>query len=153
MNMKYSLIISIFIFLISCKSDDNSEPDYTAQNEQEILAYIEDNNLVAEKSDSGLYYVVNEVGTGSQPDLESNITVAYRGYFTNGNVFDRSSPEGVVFDLRQLISGFAEGVTYFREGGSGVLLIPSRLAYGNNGSGPVPPGAVILFDVKLISVN
>ena len=52
-----------------------------------------------------------------------------------------------------MILGWQEGITYFKEGGEGVLLIPSSLAYGNNGSGPIPGGAVLVFDVKLISVN
>ena len=154
--MKYSLITLVFVFLISCISnDDSAEPeiDYTAQNEQEILDYIQDNNLVAEKSNSGLYYVINEIGTGAQPDLESNVTVVYKGYFTDETVFDESDSDGISFDLRQLIPGFAEGITYFKEGGNGTLIIPSRLAYGNQGSGPIPPGEVILFDVELISVN
>jgi len=52
-----------------------------------------------------------------------------------------------------LITGFAEGITYFKEGGSGQLLIPAHLAYGNNGTSGIPGGSVIIFDIGLISVN
>ena len=127
--------------------------DYDAQNEADILHYIEDNNLEAQKSDSGLYYVINEEGTGTTPTSNSNVTVAYKGYFLDGTVFDESDGNGISIGLNQVILGWQEGITYFKEGGEGVLLIPSSLAYGNNGSGPIPGGAVLVFDVKLISVN
>ncbi|MGY8915849.1 MAG: FKBP-type peptidyl-prolyl cis-trans isomerase, partial [Flavobacteriales bacterium] len=96
--MKYSLLALVFTILISCESDKKSEDiDYVAQNEQEITAYIADNNLEAQKSNSGLYYVINEGGTGEQPTATSNVTVVYKGYYLNGNVFDQSGADGITF--------------------------------------------------------
>ena len=100
-----------------------------------------------------LYYIINEQGTGTQPTAASNVTVAYKGYFTNGNVFDQSKAEGISFGLNQVIKGWTEGIPYFKTGGSGVLLIPSHLGYGSTNNGPIPGGSVLIFDVKLISVN
>ncbi len=127
--------------------------DYTAVNEQEIKDYIAKNNLTALRSDSGLYYIINEAGSGTQPTATSNVRVAYKGYFTNGTVFDESTASGISFGLNQVIAGWTEGIPYFKTGGSGVLLVPSHLGYGNNNSGPIPGGSVLIFDVKLISVN
>ncbi len=152
--MKYSLVVLVFTLFISCSSNNNDSEiivDFIAENEQEILGYISDNNLVAQKSQSGLYYVIDELGTGSHPTITSNVTLSYRGYLTDGSVFDQN--DEATFDMQQLISGFAEGVTYFKEGGNGILLIPSRLAYGNDGIAAIPGGAVIIFDIGLISVN
>jgi FKBP-type peptidyl-prolyl cis-trans isomerase FkpA len=67
------------------------EADYVAQNEEEIAAYVAKNKLNAQRSDSGLYYVINEAGTGKQP-ATSNVTVAYKGYFTNGSVLIKAMP-------------------------------------------------------------
>ena len=70
--MNYTLLknysaIFLLIFFISCISDNNNDMpeiieqiDYSEQNEEEIIAYISDNNLNATRSDSGLYYVVND---------------------------------------------------------------------------------------------
>lgn len=153
--MKSTLLALISLLFVSCLSDNEaSKPvDYTVQNEKEIVDYIAKNKLTATKSDSGLYYVVNEAGTGAQPTASSNVTVAYKGYFTNGNVFDESKAEGISFGLNQVIKGWTEGIPYFKEGGNGVLLIPSHLGYGSNGSGPIPGGSVLIFNVKLIKVN
>lgn len=105
------------------------------------------------KTDSGLYYVIDEPGTGKQPTPTSNVTVAYKGYFTNKTVFDAGSTIGVTFNLQQVIKGWTEGIPYFKEGGSGKLLIPATLGYGSNYYNGIPAGSVLIFDVKLISVN
>ncbi|MDO6492313.1 MULTISPECIES: FKBP-type peptidyl-prolyl cis-trans isomerase [unclassified Cellulophaga] len=154
--MKYGILILVFTLFISCKNDDVTikEPvDYTAQNEAEIKTYIEKNNLTALKSDSGLYYVINDEGNGIRPTATSDVTVAYKGYFTDGNTFDESDTNGISFNLQQVIAGWTEGITYFKEGGNGVLLIPSRLGYGSNDVSRIPGGSVIIFDINLLSVN
>ncbi|MET6989877.1 FKBP-type peptidyl-prolyl cis-trans isomerase [Sediminicola arcticus] len=152
--MKYYLLALVFTVLISCESDKKTEDiDYVTKNEQEITAYIAENNLEAKKSDSGLYYVINEAGTGAQPIATSNVTVAYKGYYINGNVFDESDAEGISFGLNQVIKGWTEGIPYFKEGGNGILLVPADLGYGNNDYRGIPGGSVLIFDVRLISVN
>ena len=127
--------------------------DYEAKNEADIIEYIEENDLVANRTNSGLYYVINEEGTGTRPTSSSNVTVAYKGYFLDGTVFDQSDANGISFGLDQVIRGWTEGIPLFKEGGEGILLIPSSLGYGLNGAGSIPRGAVLVFDVNLISVN
>lgn len=153
--MKSILLALVSVLFVSCLSDGGASKsvDYTVQNEKEIVDYIAKNKLTAQKSDSGLYYVINEAGTGAQPTATSNVTVAYKGYFTNGSVFDQSKAEGISFGLNQVIKGWTEGIPYFKTGGSGILLIPAHLGYGSNDSGPIPGGSVLIFEAKLIAVN
>lgn len=152
--MKSILIAFVAVLFVSCMSDGETKTtDYTVQNDKEIVDYIAKNKLTAQKTNSGLYYVVNDAGTGAQPTASSNVTVAYKGYFTNGSVFDESKAEGISFGLNQVIKGWTEGIPYFKEGGSGILLIPAHLGYGSNNSGPIPAGSVLIFEVKLIKVN
>ncbi len=148
--MKYLLILLSFLTIsTSCSKDE----DFVEQNEKDIIKYIEDNNLDAIKSESGLYYVINKVGSGIGPNISSNVTVAYKGYFTDGKVFDQSSDSGISFSLQNVIRGWTEGITYFRKGGEGILLIPSDLGYGSSGRSGIPGGSVLIFDIKLISIN
>lgn len=144
------LILTLFI---SCNKDKAITTDYTAKNEQEIIDYIAKNNLTAQRTSDGLYYVLNTQGTGTQPTASSNVTVVYKGYYTNGKVFDQSTSAGISFGLSQVIRGWTEGIPFFKAGGSGILLIPSSLGYGPNDYSGIPGGSVLIFDVKLISVN
>lgn len=156
--MKSIFLALLSLLFVSCLSDANKDietpaVDYTTQNEKEIVDYIAANKLIAQKSSTGLYYVIKEPGTGAQPTATSNVTVAYKGYFTSGKVFDESGDAGISFGLNQVVKGWTEGIPYFKEGGNGILLVPSHLGYGSYARGPIPGGAVILFDIKLIKVN
>ena len=157
--MKHILsALLILTFFISCNGDKeiNQEPqktDYTVENDKEITDYIAKNKLTALKSDSGFYYVINEPGDGAQPTASSNVTVIYKGYYSNGSVFDPGKPGGISFGLNQVIKGWTEGIPYFKVGGNGILLVPSHLGYGPFNYNGIPGGSVLIFDVKLISVN
>lgn len=151
-------LLSAFVALtlfISCSSSNDKEEniDYVAKNDKEITDYLAKNNLTAQKSESGLYYIIKEPGTGTQPTATSNVTVAYKGYYTSGTVFDESSASGISFGLNQVIKGWTEGIPHFKAGGNGILLIPAHLGYGNYYYNGIPGGSVLIFDVKLISVN
>ncbi|TXE06603.1 peptidylprolyl isomerase [Gelidibacter salicanalis] len=149
---KYLVFVLVIAFLTACNNNDDNV-DYKAKNNEDILAYIDENNLDAQKTDSGLYYVINKPGSGGQPSTTSNVTVAYKGYFLDGKTFDESDANGISFGLQQVIKGWTEGIPYFKEGGKGKLLIPSHLGYGNQGRPGIPGGAVLIFDIHLISVN
>ncbi len=150
--MKTKFFALLLVFFISC-GDDDQPVDYRSSNDQEIQDYLEENELQAEKSSSGLYYIVEEEGEGTQPDYTYQVQVAYKGYFTNGEVFDESDSEGVSFNLQQVIPGWTEGITYFKEGGSGMLFVPAHLGYGNQDYRGIPGGSVLIFEVDLIEVN
>lgn len=152
--MKYLITAFLAISLLACdSSDDVPNIDYTEQNEQEILDYISQYNLSATRTASGLYYVINEVGNGAEIIGSSDVSVVYKGMFIDGSVFDESSDAGVSFNLQEVIPGWTEGIPLFNEGGSGVLLIPSHLAYGNSDNRGIPGGSVLVFEVEIIDYS
>jgi len=120
------------------------------QNEEEIKAYIKKNNIDATRSDSGLYYSITNQGQGAQPTRDSNITIGYIGYLTDGTIFDKS--ESLEINLSVVIEGWKEGIQHFKEGGEGILIIPAHLGYGNTDYGSIPGGSVLVFDLELQEV-
>ncbi len=148
--MKNILFIFLISLLVSCSKDE--ETNYIEENDKEIIEYIATHKLDATKSSSGLYYVIDEPGTGKAANPNSYVNVSYKGSLLNGNVFEESNINGIYTHLQQVIVGWAEGISYFKEGGSGKLLIPAHLAFGNSNSGPIPGGSVLIFDIKLIEV-
>ena len=151
MRLKYILPFVAIFTMLSCTKDDDK--NYDSQNETDILEYIDNHNLDAQKSESGLYYVIEKQGDGLSPTSSDNVIVSYDGYYLNGKSFDKSDEFGIAFNLQQVIDGWKEGITYFNEGGEGKLIIPSRLAYGNKDYNGVPAGSVLIFNVKLISTE
>lgn len=109
-------------------------------------------------TDSGLQYVILEEGTGASPGPGSMVSVHYTGTLEDGTVFDSSRERGqpIEFPLGrgQVIPGWDEGIALMKEGGKARLIIPSDLAYGDQGiQGIIPPGATLFFDVELVSVS
>jgi FKBP-type peptidyl-prolyl cis-trans isomerase FkpA len=146
----------IFLFLIvsfmsiHCNIDD--QQSQTEIDKEIILKYIADNDLDAMSLGGGLYYVNEETGTGKNPNPSSTVNVAYRGYFTDGKVFDQSNADGITFGLNQVIQGWTMGIPFFKEGGRGKLIIPSELAYGSRPRSGIPANSVLIFDIHLIDV-
>ena len=148
-NLHYVLSLTLVILILSCSKNK----DYTQIDEDIIQEYIADNNLDAVATGSGLYYVIETTGNGVYPDLSSVVTVAYTGELTDGSVFDQSSSAGISFPLTNVIQGWQEGIPLFSEGGTGKLLIPSALGYGNNAIGSIPANSVLIFDIELLDVD
>lgn len=148
--MKYSLLALCLAFLVSCSNSDD-EKDYRVENEEEIAAYVLENNLLAEKTASGLYYVIEEQGTGAQVTSSSSVTATYKGFYTNGTVFGDSKENLVSFNLQNVIAGWTEGLSYFKEGGKGILLVPAHLGYGSKDYNGIPGGSVLIYEITVFS--
>lgn len=149
--MKRLLPLLILSLFIGCSLSDDL--NILNQGEEDILKYLEENDLEATKTSTGLYYVVHEQGDGELIGSNATVTVAYKGYFLNGIVFDKSGPDGITFNLNQVIPGWTEGIPYFNEGGKGMLLIPPSLGYGAAGTQKIPGGAVLVFDIEILKTN
>ncbi|PWH87089.1 FKBP-type peptidyl-prolyl cis-trans isomerase [Brumimicrobium oceani] len=143
--------LGMLVFTTSCEKSLSTEEQFD-EDIKEIEEYISKNKLDAVRSSTGLYYVINELGTGHHPEANDNVRVRYKGYTTDGAVFDQSDEDGISFNLQGVIKGWTEGIQYFKEGGKGVLLIPSKLGYGESGSGPIAPNTVLVFDVELLTI-
>ncbi len=110
------------------------------------------------KTDSGLYYKIEEQGTGKKAEKGKTVSVHYTGQFTDGGIFDsshsRNQPIEFPLGVGHVIPGWDEGIALLNEGGRAKLVIPSHLAYGASGAGGViPPHATLLFDVELVRVK
>ena len=148
--MKRFLTLLMLPLFFACNPEDLN---ILNQGEDDILKYIEENDLDATKTSTGLYYVVHEQGDGEPIGSNATVTVAYKGYFLNGVVFDKSSSDGITFNLNKVIPGWTEGIAYFNEGGKGMLIIPPSLGYGAAGTQKIPGGAVLVFDIEILKTT
>ena len=104
---------------------------------------------------SGLQYEVITPGNGRKPKASDTVRCHYEGRLIDGTVFDSSyrRNEPADFGLRQVISGWTEGVQLMSEGAKYRFFIPYNLAYGEHGAGSdIPPFAALIFDVELIKI-
>ena len=165
---KIFLLLPIVALMISCggeaegtteNSDETSsvvsetEPEVVPEisTDEEIEAYLSDNGWEATRDESGLYIVMDEAGEGEErPTLSDDVTIFYQGYLLDGFKFDGTSEDPATFPLMNLIQGWQIGIPYFGRGGSGKLIIPSGMAYGDRDSGDIPGGSTLMFEIDLI---
>lgn len=151
--IRFHIILFLTLALLSGAFSCRKKVSQEESDKQIIEKYISDNKLTAKSTSSGLYYVMDVEGSGAQPNVNSNVTVVYRGTLTNGTEFDKSSSSGSSFLLSNTIKGWQEGIPLFKKGGKGKLLIPSALGYGSQSVGKIPSNSVLIFDIELLDVK
>ena len=138
-----------------------------AAYEAEINAqFIKDKKLIQEyalsqklrtrRTSSGLSYVITKKGKGENAKVDDELEVTYEGYLLNGKPFDATKgKETYKFPLgnRKVIQGWEEGLLHFAEGSEGILIIPSKMAYGPRAiyeeNVAIPANSVLVFKIKV----
>ncbi len=104
----------------------------------------------------GLQYKIVKAGEGKKPTADDTVVCNYSGKFIDGTEFDSSEKNGgpATFQVGGVIKGWTEALQLMPVGSKWQLVLPSSLAYGETGAGNViPPGAVLMFDVELVSIK
>lgn len=161
MKKLFFAIAIVSLFTGCLKGDDNEftcsfqECGVTAPASeiQAVSDYLTANNISgATQHCSGMFYIIDNPGTGTKPTVCNTIAVTYEGKLTNGRVFDQTSTPRV-FNLAQLIRGFQVGIPLIKAGGTIRLFVPPSLGYGPNATGDIPPNSILIFTVSLTGVQ
>lgn len=157
-NMAMQTLIQTYLQEMEMRRIQQQEED-AAEHIERGQAFLEENaqNPDVFETESGLQYRVLEEGDGDSPVATDVVRVHYEGRLLSDEVFDSSYERGqpATFPLNRVIEGWTEGLQLMQEGAKYQFFIPSDLAYRNSppqGS-PIPPGAVLIFDVELLEVN
>ncbi len=138
---------------------------------QAIEKYLKDNDLKAEPTESGLYFIMTRKGSGKTATTGQQVKVNYVGKRLDGKLFDTNikeiamendmympqrpyEPMEVTAGVGQMIRGFDEALTMMPEGSKATLIIPFELGYGNRAvSEDIPAYSTLVFDVEMVDIN
>ncbi|MFK7937360.1 MAG: FKBP-type peptidyl-prolyl cis-trans isomerase, partial [Saprospiraceae bacterium] len=138
---------SIIIFDIKLVDLADNQADF---DEKKIIEYLAENNLTAERHESGLHYIIEEPGEEEKPTPNSEVLVLYKGYLLDGTVFDETIEDDArQFNLNGLITGWRVGIPFIGSGGKITLFIPSSLGYGGSARPSIPANSVLIFEIEL----
>ncbi len=123
---------------------------------------------------SGLKMLILKESSGEKPKVGQKVLVNYAGYLEDGSLFDSNYEEVArnykVYDEERkigggyepfpmdfspearLIPGFKEGLMNMKVGDKVRLFIPPHLGYGQQGGGPIPPNANLVFDLEIVDL-
>lgn len=149
----FFLVTLVSVLTSGCIKDTTAcNPKSPASEQNAMLSFINANNINAVSHSSGLFYEVLVPGSGNTAVNNSIVTVNYIGRLLDGTVFDQSTSP-VAFQLSGLIEGWKIGIPLIQEGGKIRLIVPSSMAYGCQGNGPIPPDSILDFEIDLIDVQ
>jgi len=135
--------------------DNQSNKGDIDMNKEAGKKFLAENKLREEVTEtpSGLQYEVLVEGEGEKPTANDEVTVHYKGMLIDGSVFDSSYErnETISFGLKNVISGWTEGLQLMNPGSKYVFYIPPELGYGDRPVGPIPAGSTLIFEVELFS--
>jgi FKBP-type peptidyl-prolyl cis-trans isomerase len=135
-----------------------------------IKSYIDKNNLKVTQTASGLNYVITKEGSGPKPATGDTAVVNYTVKYINGKVLETSvkaeavkaklqinpmnpyKPIRFAVGIRGMIQGMDEGIQLLNKGAKATLVLPSKLAYGEQGNGQIQPFTPLVFDVELVDI-
>lgn len=146
MKRTFSFLL-LGLLLTACTpaaSQDTSNTDSMTDQNTNSTAELQINDLV--------------VGTGAEAKKGDTLVVHYTGTLEDGTKFDSSVDRGEPFEFvigqGYVIEGWEQGMLGMKVGGKRTLIIPSDMAYGDNGiPGAIPGGATLIFDVELIEIK
>jgi FKBP-type peptidyl-prolyl cis-trans isomerase len=136
---------------------------------KKVKAYVTAKSLKPTVTASGLNYVVTTQGSGPKANPGDTVLVNYTGMFLSGKVFDTSladiakkngtfnaqrpyEPLKLPVGMNGSIAGFEEGLMLLPKGAKATLILPSSLAYGEQGNQGIPPFTPLIFEVDMVNI-
>lgn len=138
--------------LVACSDSSSSRPEAPAPAGIPAPPDVAAPPADAVTHPSGLVSKVLQAGIGTRhPRPNSQVTVHYTGWTTDGKMFDSSVSRGepITFGLDEVIRGWTEGVQMMVEGEKRRFWIPENLAYQGK---PGAPAGMLVFDIELIKI-
>lgn len=134
---------------------DKDAADKKALEPKTVADYASKSMKNAQKTAEGIYFTENSVGTGATPVDGETVVVEYVGKFMDGKIFDQSNgqPFEVPLGQSKVIPGWEIAIKTMKKGGKSTFIIPSTLAYGEQGGGPIPPNTPLVFDITLMDIK
>lgn len=159
--MKAIKFLSLGLLIISfgCQSGVEDTFDEVAQYNEDIELidqYIIDKSLVDDTLHhwTGIRYIVHEEGDGIQARVGDIVSVDYKGYYLDDEVFDPGSNIfKAVLNSSGMITGWYHMLQEMKEGDSISIYMPSFYGYGTRGSASIPPNTPLAFDMRLLKVG
>src|SRR5690606_4298110 len=102
----------------------------------------------------GVLYEILTPGEGRKPTASDEVKVHYAGYLIDGTKFDSSYDRGepIVLNLNKVIKGWTIALPLMNVGAKYKIYIPYELAYGERGSGRIPPYSTLIFEIELLDI-
>jgi peptidyl-prolyl cis-trans isomerase A (cyclophilin A) len=162
--------------LAALEKEKQAKMAATLEAKKVFVAELITQKSTAKALPSGLKILSLVDAKGDKPAMGSKVLVHYAGFLEDGTLFDTSQKEvaekfgnfeqinnmhrgdfsASLMDYSPdagLVAGFREGLLAMKIGDKIRIFIPPHLGYGEQGSGPIPPNANLVFDLEITGLG
>jgi len=149
----FLIVLVVIIALVFITINKKDEPTNILVGEEQ--------NMQNEQQVEGVKITILTEGNGNVAKSGDTVAMNYTGKLADGTVFDSNidpkfqhvEPFIFVLGTGQVIKGWDIGVAGMKLGEKRLLEIAPEFAYGENGVGPIPPKATLVFEVELLGIK
>lgn len=169
-----ALLVGLFS-LVSCIDPDQTQEVILQKDKEAIEKFLQENPISAVKEYSEpiegfyMFWQVSTKEVRNSIPRGDTVTVNYIGKTLDKKIFDTSieqvAKDNGVFNsgrkyqpLRYAIgygftiSGFEFAISMMHPGEKATVIFPSRLGYGTQANGTIPPNSPLIFELDLLQV-
>ena len=138
-------------------AEESQAQQRLAEEPERIAKFVKDYNIKVEPSETGVYYLEIETGTGVYPKMGDEVAIHYNLYNLDNKLIESSygvNPIRFVLGNDEMLPGVEEGVLQMRVGGKSTVIAPSEMGFGGvNISKDLPSYSPVVFDIELVDVK
>ena len=156
-----AIIIKVRLVNIMDKNDMEqymSSRFHTGEDvEMEILEnYIKNANITVLPTESGLYFIEKNAGTGECIKQGDEVSVNYTLTLADGSLVETTlgaEPMTYIVGREKFIAGWEEAIAKMKKSSVATVIIPSKIGYGAEGKGTIQPYSTLIFEIEILDVR
>ena len=122
-----------------------------------IEKFVKEHNVTVAPSETGVYYLEIERGTGDSASIGDIVTIHYNLYNIDDKLVETSygdEPLQFVFGGGEMVPGIEEAVEKMRVGGKATIIVPAEMGFGEVAvSNDLPAYSTVIFDLELVDIQ
>jgi len=148
-----SSFINFFVHLLTVDSPQSLEK----KEGESIQSYLSTNKVTVQPSPDGIYYIETTPGKGMKIDSGCQVKLQFKVSLVDGkqifSTFDRPEPVSFQYGKKFDTPGLEQAVGLMKKGTKATVIVPSKMAFGEQGRGTiVPPYSTIVYNVEIVDV-
>jgi FKBP-type peptidyl-prolyl cis-trans isomerase FkpA len=143
------IILTIALVLVSCTTYSDEE---IQEFDEQIEVYLKKQKLSYSRSEDGLYYRIENAGKGRKIQYNDSVLISYKGSLLDGKIVDYQKTP-IWFAVKDLISGWKQGLTMVSKEAELKLIVPPQLGYGAHELESIPKNSILIYELKVFDIH
>lgn len=142
----------IILFTIFCASCSTYSENDLGMFDKKIKTWIKKQPLAFKRTESGLYYHVDDEGSGSKIKYTDSVSVIFKGALLDGTIFEKEE-KPLTFAVKEVITGWKEILLMSKMDSKVQIIVPPQLGYGDHELDKIPQNAILFYEIEIVDIK